>query len=55
MNRVQHRFILDALENPEKLTSWEWDFINDLAEKPDEYELSEKQNETLNRIQKKVS
>jgi len=54
MNRVQIRFIKDALDQPEKLTDWENQFINDLAEKPDDYELSEKQNFHLNKIQRKL-
>lgn len=41
MNRVQIRFIKDALDQPEKLTDWENQFVNDLAEKPEGYELSE--------------
>jgi hypothetical protein len=54
MNRVQIKFIKDALDQPEKLTDWEYDFINDLAEKGDDYSLSAKQNEILNRIQRKL-
>lgn len=54
MNRVQIRFIKDALDQPEKLSDWENNFINDLAEKPEGYELSEKQNAMLNRIQGKL-
>lgn len=54
MNRVQIRFIKDALDQPEKLSDWENQFINDLAEKPEEYELSEKQNAVLNNIQRKL-
>ena len=54
MNRVQILFIKEALDNEDKLTSWEWDFINDLADKGDDFELSEKQNQILNRIQKKL-
>lgn len=54
MNRVQIKFIVDALDQEYKLTSWESDYINDLADKPDDYELSEKQNSILNRIQGKI-
>lgn len=54
MNRVQIRFIKDALDQPEKLSDWENQFISDLAEKPESYELSEKQNAVLNRIQRKL-
>ena len=54
MNRVQVRFIKDALDQPEKLSDWEQQFISDLADKDDDYELSEKQNAVLNRIQRKL-
>ena len=57
MNRVQQKFIVDALVQEHKLTDWESDFINDLAEREErnpEYTLSDKQNEVLNRIQRKL-
>ena len=57
MNRVQRRFVLDALDQEHKLTEWEAQFINDLADRDEKYpdkELSEKQNEILNRIQGKL-
>lgn len=54
MNRVQKRFVKDAMDQPEKLTDWENKFIDDLSEKPDSYELSEKQNAALNKIQNKL-
>tara|TARA_R110002049_G_scaffold281333_1_gene460825 strand:- start:1974 stop:2147 length:174 start_codon:yes stop_codon:yes gene_type:complete len=50
MNRVQRKFIIDALDQPELLSEWEYEFINYLAERDDDYELSEKQNAVLNRI-----
>jgi len=53
-NRVQIRFIKDAMDQPENLTEWENNFINDLSEKEDDYELSERQNATLNKIQRKL-
>ena len=53
-NRVQRKFILDALDQPEKLSDWENEFINSLAEKGENYELSEKQNAVLNRISQKL-
>lgn len=55
MNKVQIKFIQDAMDNEYKLTSWEWDFINNLADKSEDYELSEKQNAILNRIQGKIN
>lgn len=54
MNRVQIKFIKDALDQEHKLTPWESDYVNDLAEKQDDYELSDKQNSILNRIQGKL-
>lgn len=54
MNRVQIQFIKDALDQDYKLTEWELQFVNDLANKGKDYELSEKQNEVLNRIQRKL-
>lgn len=54
MNRVQIKFIKDALDQPENMTDWEYDFINDIAEKGDDYVLSDKQNAILNRIQSKL-
>lgn len=54
MNRVQIQFVKDALDQPEKLSDWEYDFINDLAEKDEDYRLSDKQNAVLNRIQRKL-
>ena len=54
MNRVQRKFIKDALDSHEKLSDWENQFISDLADKPDDYELSEKQNKVLNRISQKI-
>lgn len=55
MNKVQQKFICDALDNDHMLSEWETQFINDLADKPDEYELSDKQNAVLNRISQKIN
>ena len=52
-NRIQTKFIKDAIEDPEPLTDWESDFIDSLAKKEDDYKLSEKQNHILNRISQK--
>lgn len=54
VNRIQRKFVIDALEQDHKLTEWEVEFISSLADKPDEYELSKKQNEILNRISQKL-
>jgi len=53
MNKIQIKFIKDAIDDPEPLTDWEYDFVNDLADKEEDYELSEKQNHVLNRISQK--
>lgn len=55
MNRIQIKFIVDALDREDVLSEWEWDFINDLADKPEDYELSDKQNSILNRISQKIN
>lgn len=55
MNRVQIKFIKDALVYEDHLTEWESKFINDLASKPEGYNLSDKQNQILNRIIDKVN
>ena len=55
MNKLYKRMILDGLENEEMLTEWEVEFINNLAEKPDDYEFSEKQKEVLKRIEHKIA
>lgn len=57
MNRVQRQFVIDALDQEHKLSEWESGFINDLAERDErnpDLELSDKQNEILNRIQRKL-
>ncbi|HXU78607.1 MAG TPA: hypothetical protein VN794_18670 [Methylomirabilota bacterium] len=53
MNKFQRKIIVDALEDPAPLTDWEFDFVNDLAGKADEYTLTEKQNKIVNRIGEK--
>ena len=55
MNRFQIKIITDAIDQPEKLTDWENDFVSDIAERGDDYELSEKQNKIINRIGQKLS
>lgn len=50
MNRIQIKIIKDALDQPEALTEWEYDFVNNLADKDDDYRISEKQNKILNKI-----
>lgn len=54
MNRVQRKFVKDALDQPYNLNEWENDFIDNLADRDDDYELSEKENAVLNKIQRKL-
>lgn len=53
-NRVQKQIIKDALDEPEKLTDWENEFIASVAEIEDDQELTQKQNAVLNRISQKL-
>ena len=50
MNRVQLKFIEDAMEQEEKLTDWERGFIDDLSNMDEDRELTVRQNEVLNQI-----
>ena len=54
MNGFQIKQIKRAMDAPEKLTDWEYDFVNSLAELDESKPLSEKQNKILNRIAEKV-
>ena len=54
MNGFQEKIIEKAMDNDHKLSSWECEFVENLSEKSDRYELSDKQNEILNRISEKV-
>lgn len=57
VNRVQRKFVMDALDQEHKLSEWEAQFINDLAdldERDPEKNLTDKQNDILNRIQRKL-
>jgi DNA-binding transcriptional MerR regulator len=53
MNGYQIKQVKRALDNPEALTEWEYDFVQSLADREDR-ELSEKQNSILNRIAGKL-
>ena len=55
MDRVQISIIKGAIDNEHLLSEWEIDFVNDIADKDDDYELSEKQNAIVNRIGNKVA
>ena len=54
MNRMQRSFLKLALQNLHKLDDWERDFVRKLSTRGDEYELSEKQNSKLNKINSRV-
>lgn len=54
MTRVQIQLIKEAMDAPEKLSDWENEFIDSLAGKEGDYELSDKQASILNRINSKV-
>lgn len=54
MNGFQEKIIAKAMDNDSKLSTWECEFIDNLSDKDDRYELSDKQNEILNRISEKV-
>ena len=62
MNGFQKLIVNDAIDDPSKLTDWEYDFVNDLVDReetaltnlePDGYKLSDKQNAIVNRISQK--
>lgn len=54
MNSYQEKRVIEAMDNPEKLTDWENEFIDSLADKEEDYKLSTKQNAVLNRISQKM-
>lgn len=53
-NRVQIKFIEDALDQDHKLSAWECDFIESLSNLPEDKPLTDRQNEILNRISQKL-
>lgn len=55
MDRIQISIIKQALDYEDLLSEWEAGFINSLAERENDYELSDKQNEVLNRIGNKIA
>ena len=54
MNRLQLKIIEQAIDQPHKLSTWESDFIESLDDRGEDYNLSDKQNEILNRIGSKL-
>jgi len=58
MNRIQRKFVEEAMAQPVNLSLWEEGFINDLAFRDDitpEFELTPKENEILNKIQGRLA
>lgn len=54
VTRDQSDIIKAALDQPENLTEWEYDFINSLADEDEYYILSDKQDSMLSRIEIKL-
>lgn len=54
MSPEQKRVVMEAMDQPENLTEWEYDFINSLADLPEGHGLSVKQAEVLYRIEQKL-
>ena len=54
MNGYQKKRVLALLDAEDKLTAWEWDFINNLADRDKRKELTPGQNHWLNKIAEKV-
>lgn len=54
MTGDQIKTIEDATANPHKLTEWEVEFIDGLAKRSKDYELSDRQETVLVRIFKKL-
>lgn len=58
MNGYQRKRVLEAMDNEDKLSEWEYDFINSLAgndESNPDKPLTEKQNHILNRISQSIN
>ncbi len=54
MNGLQKKIVIRALDAGDELTEWEHEFVSSLADRGDDYELSQKQNSILNRIWEKL-
>lgn len=55
MDRVQISIIKGALDYEHLLNEWEIGFVNDIADRGDDYRLSKAQVEIVNRIGNKVA
>lgn len=57
MNTAQQQMLINAQGQPHRLTKWENDFVDSLVDRNEtipNFELSDRQNETLDRIQRKL-
>ncbi len=54
MTKDQKNIIKTALDQPENLTEWEYEFISSVAEEENDYELSDRQVRVLDRIETKL-
>lgn len=54
MNGLQIKWLEKADEQSDKLNDWELEFVENLNDKPEDYELSDKQNSVLNKINAKL-
>ena len=54
MNQFHQKMTVKALDNLAQLTEWEHDFVNSIAEIPEERDLTEKQAHVLNKIVQKI-
>ncbi len=54
MSPEQKRVVMEAMDQPENLTEWEYDFINSLADLQEGRVLTVKQAEVLSRIELKL-
>jgi len=54
MNGFQEKMLDRIVDNDDKLSAWEQDFVESLQALPASVELSEKQNSVLTRINQKV-
>lgn len=54
MTKDEIQILKNAIDNPENLSEWEYEFIASIAEAPDDYELSRRQAAILNEIAEKL-
>ena len=54
MNGLQQRWLEKADEQSDQLSDWKQEFVENLLTKSEHYELSDKQNSVLNKINTKL-